>query len=150
MYAAIHRKMTATLQSEQVESEQEFREQKRRKRNLSDKQSKPKSKTEMTSGSVSTPRAELTTRNFVAPLRTEMDLEGDKETTDEEKQGTTTQVRRPPPINLTSATNLLQLQKNIRGIVQGSFEFRNTKNGTRVLTKEMVDYSALDGAQHQD
>jgi hypothetical protein len=97
----------------------------------------------MTSGSLSTPRAELTTRKVFAPLRTEMDLEGDKETTDEEKQGSTTEAGRPPPIILTSATNLLQLQKNISGIVQGSFEFRNTKNGTRVLTKEMADYSAI-------
>jgi hypothetical protein len=121
LYAAIHREMTSTLQSEQVESEQEFREQKRRKRNLSDKQSKPKSKTEMTSGSVSTPRAEITTKNFFAPLRTEMDLEGNKETTDEEKQGSTTQAGRPPPIIPTSTTNLLQLQKNISAIVQGSF-----------------------------
>jgi hypothetical protein len=36
--AAIHREMNATLQSEQEESQQEFREQKRLKRNLSDKQ----------------------------------------------------------------------------------------------------------------
>jgi hypothetical protein len=142
LYAAIHREMTSTLQSEQVESEQEFRKQKRRKRNLSDKQSKPKSKTEMTSGSVSTPRAELSTRKFFAPLRTEIDLEGDKETTDEEKQRSTTQAVRPPII-LTSTTNLLQLQKNICAIVQGSIEFRNKKNGTRVLTKEMADYSAI-------
>jgi hypothetical protein len=64
LYAATHRGMTSTLQSEQVESEQEFREQKRRKRNLSDKQAKPNNKAEMTSGSVSTPGAELTTRKF--------------------------------------------------------------------------------------
>jgi hypothetical protein len=39
--------------------------------------------------------------------------------------------------------NLLQLQKNIKDIVKGSFEFRNTKNGNRVLTKEMADFSAI-------
>jgi hypothetical protein len=38
LYAAIHRGMNETLQSEQVESPMEFREQKRRKRNASDKQ----------------------------------------------------------------------------------------------------------------
>jgi hypothetical protein len=65
LYVAIHREMTSTLQSEKVESEQDFREQKRRKRNLSDKQSKPQTKREMTSGIVSTPRGELTTRNFL-------------------------------------------------------------------------------------
>jgi hypothetical protein len=65
LYVAIHREMTSTLQSEKVKSEQDFREQKRRKRILSDKQSKPKKKREMTSGIVSTPLAELTTRNFL-------------------------------------------------------------------------------------
>jgi SAM-dependent MidA family methyltransferase len=41
LYAAIYREMTATLQSEQVEPQQEFREQKKRKRNLSDKEARP-------------------------------------------------------------------------------------------------------------
>jgi hypothetical protein len=35
------------------------------------------------------------------------------------------------------------LQKSIKGIVKSSFEFRSTKNGTRVLTKEMADFSAI-------
>jgi hypothetical protein len=38
LYAAIHREMNETLQSEQVESLKKFLEQKRRKRNPSDKQ----------------------------------------------------------------------------------------------------------------
>jgi hypothetical protein len=76
LYAAIHREMTAKLQSEQVEPQQEFREQKRRKWNLSDKEAKPQSKPAMTSVEVSNPRAELPTKKFFAPLRTEMDLEG--------------------------------------------------------------------------
>jgi hypothetical protein len=143
LYAAIHREMAATLQTKQVETEEEFREQKRRKRNLSDKQTKQKRKTDTKSGTVSAPHAELTTKNFCAPLRTEMDLEGDKVNTVQNKQGTTTQAGRQPPIILTSATNLLQLQKSISGIIKGSFEFRKTRNGTRVLTKEMVDYSAI-------
>jgi hypothetical protein len=60
-----------------------------------------------------------------------MELEGTKEEkNDGEHQGTMNQVGRLPPIILTSALNLLQLQKNIKGVVKGSFEFRNTKNGT--------------------
>jgi hypothetical protein len=35
------------------------------------------------------------------------------------------------------------LQKHIKGIVKGNFEFRNTKNGTRALTKGMADFSAI-------
>jgi hypothetical protein len=72
-----------------------------------------------------------------------MELEGAKEETNDGDQGTTNQAGRPPPIILTSATNLLQLQKSIKGIVKGRFEFRSTKNGTRVLTREMADFSAI-------
>jgi hypothetical protein len=35
------------------------------------------------------------------------------------------------------------LQKELRGFVKGSFDFRNTRNGTRVVTKEMSDVSAV-------
>jgi hypothetical protein len=44
---------------------------------------------------------------------------------------------------ITSATNLIQLQKKIRGLVKGNFEFRNTRSGTRVVTKDMADFSTI-------
>jgi hypothetical protein len=50
---------------------------------------------------------------------------------------------RPPPIVLTSAANRIQLQKQLRGVTQENFELRNTRNGTRVVTKDMVDYLAV-------
>jgi hypothetical protein len=56
---------------------------------------------------------------------------------------TPNQAGRPPPIILTSAIHLLQLQKQLCSIVQGSFEFRTTKTGSRVVTKEMADFSAV-------
>jgi hypothetical protein len=34
---------------------------------------------------------------------------------------------RPPPIIWTSAANLIQLQKQLKGVAQQSFEFRNTR-----------------------
>jgi hypothetical protein len=37
----------------------------------------------------------------------------------------------------------MQLQRQLKGIVKGSFEFRNTQNGTRIVTKEMADYSFI-------
>jgi hypothetical protein len=58
-------------------------------------------------------------------------------------QSAPSQAGRPPPIILTSATNLIQLQKKIRGLVNGNFDFRNTRSGTRVVTKDMADYSAI-------
>jgi hypothetical protein len=50
---------------------------------------------------------------------------------------------RPPPIILMSAANLIQLQKQLKGVAKQSFEFRNTRNRTRVVTKDMVDYQAV-------
>jgi hypothetical protein len=44
---------------------------------------------------------------------------------------------------LTSAANLIQLQKQLKGVAKQSFEFRNTKNGTRVVIKDMVYYQAV-------
>jgi hypothetical protein len=50
---------------------------------------------------------------------------------------------RPPPIVLTSTTNLIQLQRKFTKITTGNFEFRNTRNGTRIVTKEMSDFSTI-------
>jgi hypothetical protein len=55
----------------------------------------------------------------------------------------TSQAGRPPPVILTAATNLLQLQKKLRAFVKGSFELRNARNGTRIDTKELSDFSAI-------
>jgi hypothetical protein len=46
----------------------------------------------------------------------------------------TSKIGRPPPIILTSAINLIQLQKQLKGVVSENFEFRSTRNGTRVIT----------------
>jgi hypothetical protein len=35
------------------------------------------------------------------------------------------------------------LQKKLRGLVKGNFEFRTSRNGTRVVTREMADFSAV-------
>jgi hypothetical protein len=114
LYAAIHREMNATLQSGQVESQMKFREQKRRKWNPSDKRANIPSKTAVTSSSARDPRtrpqAELPRKNFFAPLRTEMVLEGIKEeTNDGEQQGTTNQAGRPPPIILTFKSRTFEM-----------------------------------------
>jgi hypothetical protein len=58
--------------------------------------------------------------------------DGEGQNSEAEKQQKT---GRPPPIILTSATNLITLQAKLKGLVHVSFEFRNTRNGTRVITK---------------
>jgi hypothetical protein len=50
---------------------------------------------------------------------------------------------RPPSIIVTSAADLIQLKKQLKGVAKQSFEFRNTKNGNTVVTKYMVDYKAV-------
>jgi hypothetical protein len=50
---------------------------------------------------------------------------------------------RPPPIVLTSTTNLIHLQRKVKGFTSDSFEFRNTGTRTRIVTKEMANFSAI-------
>jgi hypothetical protein len=89
------------------------------------------------------PQKEVPTRNFFAPLRANMDTDsaGAEVTANEEtvpgKSG------RLPPVILTLQTNLIQLQKQLKNVVKGDFEFRSTRNGTRVVTKDMADFEAV-------
>jgi hypothetical protein len=77
-----------------------------------------------------------------------MEVENTEENSDQtdgdrQQQAQNSQRGRPPHIILTSTINLMQLQKQLKGLVKGSFEFRSTRNGTRVVTKEMADFSAI-------
>jgi hypothetical protein len=77
-----------------------------------------------------------------------MDVEVNKDvsianTDVQQQEATSSQAGRPPSIILSSATNFLQLQKKVRGLVKSNFESRNTQHGTRVVTKEMADFSAI-------
>jgi hypothetical protein len=74
----------------------------------------------------------------------------DTETTGAEKALTEQEVPRksgksdrPPSILMTSTTNLILLQTNLKQHVKGEYEFRNTRTGTRIITKEMPDYSGM-------
>jgi hypothetical protein len=67
----------------------------------------------------------------------------DLEETGGDQQESPSQAGRPPAIILTSATNLLQLQEDLRGHVKGNFEFRTSKNRARVVTRGMADFSAI-------
>jgi hypothetical protein len=149
--------MVESMQAEhddfqQSDANEGFKEQRRRKRSSSDDQGKQTKKAAMpTTGArdLRTPsHLELPTWNFFAPLRTagmEPDSTEDSDRTDgnQQQQLPSSQTGRPPPIKLTSATNLIQLQKQLKGFVKGSFEFRSTRNGTRVVTKEIADFSAI-------
>jgi hypothetical protein len=164
LYAATHRDLRPSLKQEEEkpaggkdgdpgQRNQEFREQKRRKRT----QTGEKTQSTKTDNATPTPRdprtqpqGEVPTKNYFAPLRTtDMDVErpvreGSTQRPDgESHQESTSKSGRPPPIVLTSTINLIQLQKTFKGFVSGSFEFRNTRSGTRIVTKKMADFSAI-------
>jgi hypothetical protein len=58
----------------------------------------------------------------------------ESKSTEEEATG---KSGRPLPIILPSAANLIQLQKQLKGVAKQSFEFRIAMNGTRVVIKDM-------------
>jgi hypothetical protein len=44
---------------------------------------------------------------------------------------------------LTFAKNIIQLQKQLKGVAKQHFGFHNNKSGTRVITKDMVEYQSV-------
>jgi hypothetical protein len=42
-----------------------------------------------------------------------------------------------------SVVNLLQLQKQLKEVVSENFEFRGTRNGTRVITRSTADFQSI-------
>jgi hypothetical protein len=50
---------------------------------------------------------------------------------------------RSPPIVMTFATPLVRIQSDIKKHVKGEYEIQNTRNETRIIIKEMMDYSAM-------
>jgi hypothetical protein len=145
LYAAAFREMAETAVQEAAEPSREFREQRRRKRIPSDDQAQAlqaqkSSSTELQPGSKQVP-----TRNLYTPMRNTKEVEERQDATGTgvEKQSETSQAARPPPIVLTHATKLIQFQNKIRDLVQGNFEFHNTRSGTRVVTVYRADFSAI-------
>jgi hypothetical protein len=44
---------------------------------------------------------------------------------------------------LTSTTDLIRLQKQLKIVLKENFEFRSTRNGTRVITRSMADFQSV-------
>jgi hypothetical protein len=121
MYAAIYRGMRDSLQLGKEHSE-EFREQKRRQKIPFEQQPRNESANIRKDPTV-TSQGAVPTRNFFASLTpTEMDVE---RTPVEEmangpnqnsQQPSSSKRGRPPPIVLNSTTNLMLLQRHIKGL----------------------------------
>jgi hypothetical protein len=61
----------------------------------------------------------------------------------QQHQAPSSQAGRLLPVVLTSQVNLIKLQRQLKGLLKGNFAFRHTRNGTRVVTKKMADFSAI-------
>jgi hypothetical protein len=135
---------TATTSNEPVKPTEEngFKEIRRRKRHSTNEA--PPTSNKPAPEKKHAPNKEVATRNFFAPLRAttmETDTSGAEATTLQEAVPGT--AGRPPPIVLISSANLIQLQKQLKNEAKDDFELRNTKNGTRVITKSMTDFEAV-------
>jgi hypothetical protein len=93
-----------------------------------------------TSDAVNIPSKLVITRNFFAPFRAAASSNTEATTQEEAVPGKT---GRHLPVLITAATNLMQLQKVIKSVVKEKFEFRNTRNGKREITKTLPDFSAV-------
>jgi hypothetical protein len=69
--------------------------------------------------------------------------DADDSTEGQQQQAPSTQSCRPPPIVLSFQVNLTQLQRQLKGLLKGNFEYRSTRNGTRVGAKEMAYFSTI-------
>jgi hypothetical protein len=134
---------TATgIESVKPTQEDGFKEVRRRKRH-STNEAAPTSK-KPAAEAQSTTAKEVATRNFFAPLRaTAMDTDSSVTEATTPEEAVPGKAGRPPPIILTANTNLIQLQRQLKNVAKGDFEFRNTKNGTRVITKSMTDFKTV-------
>jgi hypothetical protein len=72
-----------------------------------------------------------------------MDTEASDTEDSPQEEATPGKTGRPPPIVITATVNLLQLQKLIKSPVKETFEFRKTRNGTRVILTTLGDFAAV-------
>jgi hypothetical protein len=124
---------------EQLRHDEGFKDVRRRKRHNTDvsaQTSKKSAVQDETSDALNVLPKEVITRNYFAPLRT-ANMDTDTSGTDAvpHEEAVPGKTGRPPPIVLTSSTYLIQLQKQLKSVVKDNFEFRSTRNGTRIIKK---------------
>jgi hypothetical protein len=128
--------LKASGQAEPTTQEDGFKDVRSRKRRLTGEAA-------CTPKKAALPTSTVTTKNFFTPSGqstwTLMPVTESNST----ETAATGKSGRPPPVILTSAANPIQLQKQLKGVAQQNFEFHNTRNGTRVVTKDIVDYQAV-------
>jgi hypothetical protein len=123
----------------------DFQEVKRRKRHITNDTSqttKKSTKSVPICTAVRLPPKAMSIRSFFTPLRnTDMDTKTGAQNALPEQEASRKSSR--PPLTMTATTNLIRLQINLRKYAKGEYESRNTRNGTRYITKDKADYSAI-------
>jgi hypothetical protein len=86
----------------------------------------------------------MLTRNAFAPLRTtDMDTQITGAGNTLPEQEASRDSDRPSSKVMISTTNLIRIQSDLKERVKGEHDFRNKRNGTRIIIKETADYSAI-------
>jgi hypothetical protein len=116
---AVLKASSQTAQSEETKSsstqEDGFKEVRRRKRHGTNEDAST-SKKKVAAAEI-TPPKEVVTRNFFAPLRTSMETDSARPEAAAPEEAVSDKAGRPPPIILTSSTNLIQLHKKLKDVV---------------------------------
>jgi hypothetical protein len=135
---------TTGQQTKRGEGFQEVRRRKRRATEEITGTSKKAAVQTKTSPALYSHPKEVVIRNFFAPLRT-ADMETDASGIEaiSNAESVPGKTSRPPQIILTFTTNLIQLQKQLKIVAKGKFDFRSTRNGTRVITRGMADLQSV-------
>jgi hypothetical protein len=91
------------------------------------------------------PPKEVVTRNYLAPVMAAADMDTDASGADatSDEDAVPGKTDRPPPIIITTTTNLIQLQTQLKSMIKGNIEFRSTRNGTRVITRVLADFQSV-------
>jgi hypothetical protein len=132
---------------QQTNKEDDFQEVRRWKRHATNETTRTSKKVTIqtkTPTALNIPSKEVVTRNFFAPLKAaDMDADASSTEANSNEEAVPGKTDRLLPIILTSTTNLIQLQKELKIVVRGNFEFRSTRNGTRVITRSMADFQSI-------
>jgi hypothetical protein len=116
---------------ESAAHDDDFQEVKRHKRHISNDTSQTAKKSIICHRKL--PTKTVITRNFFATLRTnDMDTETTGAENSLPEEEAPRKPIRSPPIVMTSTTNFIRLQSDLKEHVKGEYEFRITRNGTRI------------------
>jgi hypothetical protein len=131
---------------ESMAQDDDFQNVKRRKRHICNdtSQTAKKSTISVPKSTGKLPTEVVITRNFFGHLRTnDMDTETTGTENNLPEEEAPRKSGRSPPIVMTPTTNIIRIQSDLKDHVKGEYEFRNTRNGTRIITKEVADSSVM-------